>query len=500
MGGGGTTGFPWGVRCDTLGAMPSPNPPPAEPPPLQPPPPLVGRLAIAFVFLALAALVVVPLLVQWEADRMRARIDRLADPARTQVARVQYALSREMAALHGHVEMGEPGALERFAEARRLEEAALDSLRAYARALGPAVLEPYVRLETLAHEWDGRTSVEALRAGGAATPDASRRREMLEEAVRTADRVDAAILREARASRAAIRRTEQVGRGITLLLGALAALAAGTVVWLYRRMRGVARLAERRRTEAERALRAREHAIEARARLLRGVTHDVKNPLGAAHGYAELLEMGVKGPLTPEQGRYVAGIRRSIDGALAILADLLDLARADGGGLRVDRIPLDLSAVVSEAVEEHRSAAEAAGHALDFAGREPVRLYTDPDRVRQVLANLLSNAVKYTPAPGQITVTTAQAEDGGPRPGHWAAVHVADSGPGIAEEHREAIFEEFRRLHDGTGTPGHGLGLAIARRVAELLGGALTVDDAPGGGARFTLWLPLRDPDGADEG
>lgn len=499
MGGGGTTGFRFGAGAATMVAMSAP-PPPAQPRPLHPPPPLVGRLAIGFVFLALVALVVVPLLVQREADRMRARIDDLAHPARTQLARVQYALSREMAALHAHLEMGEPGALDRYAEARELEEAALDSLRGYARALGSDVLEPFVRLETLAHEWDGRVSVRALREGGAPPPDAAVRGAMVEQAVRAADAVDAAILREARASRAAVRSTERLGRAATLLLGALAALAAGAVAWLYRRMRGAAALAERRRSEAERALAARERVIEARARLLRGVTHDVKNPLGAAHGYAELLEMGLKGPLTPEQAGYVSGIRRSIDGALAILADLLDLARADGGGLRVERVSLDLSAVAAEAVEEHRTGAETAGHAIDFSGRVPVRLYTDPDRVRQVLGNLLSNAIKYTPAPGRITVTTARAEDAGPRAGRWAAVRVADTGPGIPPEHREAVFEEFRRLHDGSGAPGHGLGLAIARRVAELLGGELSVGDAPGGGALFTLWLPVRDFDGADEG
>jgi signal transduction histidine kinase len=456
--------------------------------PLHPPPPLVGRLAIGFVFLAMAALVVVPLLVQARVDGLRVRLEDVADPARTEVARLQYALSMEMSSLHLHQEMGVEEALREHAAAQALGNRTLDSLRVYARALGPQVLEPFVRLETLAGEARRRPVAPW---GGPA----------LGQAMVAANEVDAAVAEEARRSRAAIRATERLGRAVTLVLGTLALLAAGTAAWLYRRMRGVTALAEKRQAEAERALAARERAIEARSRLLRGVTHDVKNPLGAAQGFAELLEMGIKGTLTPEQARYVAGIRRSIDGALAILADLLDLARADGGGLRVERIALDLGTVAAESVEEHRSSAEAAGHVLEFPTRdEPVRVYTDPDRVRQVLGNLLSNAIKYTPSPGRVTVRTALAADGdAPREGRWAAVHVEDTGPGIAPGDRDAIFEEFHRLHPADGTPGHGLGLAIARRVAELLGGELTVGDAPEGGARFTLWLPLRDEPGADD-
>jgi signal transduction histidine kinase len=115
--------------------------------------------------------------------------------------------------------------------------------------------------------------------------------------------------------------------------------------------------------------------------------------------------------------------------------------------------------------------------------------------VRQVLGNLLSNAVKYTPAPGRITVRAEHADGGSARPGAWAVLRVSDTGPGIPVEQREAVFDEFTRLHDGTQIKGHGLGLAISRRVARLLGGDLDVSGAPGEGATFNLWLPLRDSD-----
>jgi signal transduction histidine kinase len=238
-----------------------------------------------------------------------------------------------------------------------------------------------------------------------------------------------------------------------------------------------------------------ERATEARTRLLRGVTHDVKNPLGAAKGYAELLQMGVKTPMLPEQAPLVAGVIRSIDGALAIIADLLDVARADSAGLAVNRVEVDLAVIAREAAEAHRPAAESVGHVIEVVAQDPLNVFTDPDRVTQVLGNLLSNAIKYTPTPGRITVTPdirdGLSEMGGP----WAIVQVMDNGPGIPVDQRDAIFDEFTRLDDTGPQTGHGLGLAIARRIARLLGGDLNVEPADDRGANFILRLPLRDHD-----
>jgi signal transduction histidine kinase len=259
-------------------------------------------------------------------------------------------------------------------------------------------------------------------------------------------------------------------------------------------MKGALEEANQQRAIAERRGNELERATEARARMLRGVTHDVKNPLGAAKGYAQLLEMEIKAPMSPEQAPLVTGIIRSVDGALAIIADLLDLARTDSGGLAVNRVDVEAGALASEAAEGHRPAAEAAGHSVEvLPPAEEVKLYTDPVRVGQVLGNLLSNAIKYTPPPGRITVSSGpRSGDGAPGTGAWAAIQVSDTGPGIPPEEREAVFDEFTRLGDTSAQKGHGLGLAIARRIARLLGGDLTVEDAPGGGASFVLWLPLR--------
>ncbi|HYW08243.1 MAG TPA: ATP-binding protein, partial [Longimicrobium sp.] len=251
-------------------------------------------------------------------------------------------------------------------------------------------------------------------------------------------------------------------------------------------------------TEARNAVLAQEklllavtQATEARARLLRGVTHDIKNPLGAADGYAQLLEMELVGTLGTQQEKWVAGVRRGIGGALALIIDLLEVSSAESGDLPVHRESVDLTLLCAEAVEEHRGAAEARGHELVWNRGEAVRLHTDPARVRQVLGNLLVNAIKYTPAPGRITVWIERDADGtAPAPSQRVAIHVSDNGPGIPLDERESIFGEFHRLHSAEQASGHGLGLAISRLIARLLDGDLTVSGEPGEGATFSLLLP----------
>jgi len=236
-------------------------------------------------------------------------------------------------------------------------------------------------------------------------------------------------------------------------------------------------------------------ATEARTRLIRGVTHDVKNPLGAADGFAALLEMEVHGSLLPEQARLVAGVRRCVHGALAMITDLLSLSGAESGTLQVNREAMDLAAATAEALEDYRGAAEAAGHEVVWAANGPVTVRSDPTRVREVLGNLLSNAIKYTPPPGRITVWIERvADDVNLGPGEGVVAHVRDTGPGIPPDERETIFGEFHRLHSSEQGGGHGLGLAISRLIVRLLDGELTVSGEAGEGATFSLWLPVAGP------
>jgi signal transduction histidine kinase len=225
---------------------------------------------------------------------------------------------------------------------------------------------------------------------------------------------------------------------------------------------------------------------------MRGVSHDLKNPLNAIDGHAQLLEDGVKGPLTPAQKESIGRIRRAVQTQLSLIVDLLELSRAESGSLPIHKEPTDVLAVVAEEIEEHRATAEAAGHTLTFFpdGQTPA-VETDRERLKQVLGNLLSNAVKYTPPRGRIEVRIEKTDGAGRLAGRPAvAIRVSDTGHGIPPEKLDAIFDEFTRLAPGL-AEGAGLGLAIARRISRLLGGDITVVSEVGVGSVFSLWLPF---------
>jgi signal transduction histidine kinase len=224
---------------------------------------------------------------------------------------------------------------------------------------------------------------------------------------------------------------------------------------------------------------------------MRGVTHDLKNPLGAADGYTQLLQVGVEGELTPGQQKMLDSIRRCHAAALTLISDLLDFSRAEAGTLEMACGPADGVEIAREAAAEYAGTARAAGHAFEAVLPDvPLPCSTDHNRVMRIVGNLLSNAVKYTPAPGRIVLEARAVDAGqGDGEGRWIELCVRDTGPGIPEAERERIFDEFHRLHDG-GTQGHGLGLATSRRIARLLGGDITVDAAAGGGSAFRLRLP----------
>lgn len=245
---------------------------------------------------------------------------------------------------------------------------------------------------------------------------------------------------------------------------------------------------ERRREELE-------YVLESRSRLVRGFSHDVKNPIGAADGQAALLEEGTLGDLDEQQIDGVRRIRRSLNSALSLIDDLVSLARTEVGEVEIVLKPTDVRVIVRDMGEEYRAQAAAAG--LDIEIAPPPALHpipADAGRVRQILGNLVSNAVKYTPEGGRIAIRVA-THDSGPHgeEGQWVAVDVTDTGPGIPEDKQEEIFREFTRLEPGVST-GAGLGLSISRRLARAMGGDVTVRSAPGRGSTFTLWLPASGP------
>jgi signal transduction histidine kinase len=232
------------------------------------------------------------------------------------------------------------------------------------------------------------------------------------------------------------------------------------------------------------------------------VTHDVKNPLGAASGYAQLLEEGIVGPLAPQQTEMVRRIRHLLTTSIQTVTDLLELARADGT-LHLEYATTDLAHMVSEVVDDHRGMATERGLTIGVTTDGATMVMTDPLRVRQVLGNLLTNAIKYTPAGGRIGARIVRDEK-------RVGVAIEDTGPGIPRELERKLFEEFFRVRGNAASgnaasgnaasgnaasgnaasSGNGLGLAISRRIARLLGGDVSYARNDGRGSIFTLWLP----------
>jgi len=235
--------------------------------------------------------------------------------------------------------------------------------------------------------------------------------------------------------------------------------------------------AERRTVEELRRL------SSLRADFVSMVSHELRSPLASVIGAARTLEQRWR-ELTPEQrDSFLALIGAETSRLAGLIGDVLDASRIDAGTFGYRFGELDLAELVLDAT----SAAQV-GHdevrveARIADGVPPV--HGDPDRLRQVLANLIDNAVKYSPA-GETVTVAAGAVDGS------VHVEVSDRGPGIAPEDQRVIFEKFGRVHVDGAKPGTGLGLFIARSIAEAHGGTLSVRSSPGRGATFRLALPL---------
>jgi signal transduction histidine kinase len=238
--------------------------------------------------------------------------------------------------------------------------------------------------------------------------------------------------------------------------------------------------------EAREGRRELERVMRSRQRLMRGFSHDVKNPLGAADGYADLLSGGIYGELSPSQLQSIERIRRSIHRALSLIDDLHELARAETGNIALRLGPVNIEDLARNSAEEYRGAATANGLTLNVEVPDDLpAVVTDGTRVTQIVGNLLSNAIKYTKA-GSVTLRVQSEVAGAEGIPDAVRFDVIDTGIGIPADKKDIIFEEFSRLHDSD-KPGAGLGLAISTRIAELLGGTISLQSEPGRGSTFTL-------------
>jgi signal transduction histidine kinase len=259
------------------------------------------------------------------------------------------------------------------------------------------------------------------------------------------------------------------------------------------------REAQEARQRAESASLEARAANQAKSQFLAVTSHEIRTPINAIIGYAQLLEMELGGPLTALQREHLERIQASSQHLLGLVNEILDLAKVESGQMTVRREKRRLSAVVQEAKELIHPQALACNLDLPIDARdgEDVEFLGDADRVRQVLVILLTNACKFTDAPGRVRMEYGLASEtpGAGRlsgAGPWAWVSVEDAGIGIPADKQESVFEPFIQAEQGLTRRegGTGLGLAIGRQLARMMGGDLTLRSEEGSGSTFTLWLP----------
>jgi signal transduction histidine kinase len=235
--------------------------------------------------------------------------------------------------------------------------------------------------------------------------------------------------------------------------------------------------------------RSRPGIEDAKYRLINGVGQNLRNTLGAASGYMQLV--GYEGPLTHVQSEYVNRSRRALNAAISLIDDLLDVTRADAGKLTFECGPVLINSVVREAALHHEGAARSKQCHFEVVSpdQDPVIL-SDRSYVHQLTDVLVRNAVRYTPPEGKVTVRVeTRAGRRASDPARWVCVSVSDTGGGVAEAQK--VFEEVHRVEQSKGNVR--FKLAICRRVARLLGGDMTLETEKGVGSTFTLWLPASD-------
>ena len=240
------------------------------------------------------------------------------------------------------------------------------------------------------------------------------------------------------------------------------------------------------RLEAEAARSEAEKASRAKSEFLAVMSHELRTPLNAIDGYAELLELEVRGPITPAQREDIRRIRRSQKHLLALINDVLNFVRVEAGTVRYE-IREFLLADAIRGVEDV-TAPQLQMRDLRFVRRacDPdLRVRADRDKVEQILVNLMTNAIKFTDPQGTITLDCA-------RDGERIVVRVRDTGRGIPADKLSAIFEPFVQVARSAGAPseGVGLGLAISRDLSRAMGGDLVAESEVGRGSTFTLTLP----------
>ena len=239
--------------------------------------------------------------------------------------------------------------------------------------------------------------------------------------------------------------------------------------------------------ELRRVYRELENASRHKSEFLANMSHELRTPLNEIIGFSEVLRERMFGEINEKQREYLEDILSSGNHLLSLINDVLDLSKVEAGQIELEINRFSLREALERGLVMVRERATKDGVQLVLELDPAAELVEgDERRIRQVIFNLLSNAVKFTPPGGRVELKSARL-DGEVR------VSVIDTGPGIATEDQERIFEEFQQTEAGAGQrEGTGLGLALSKRLVELHGGRIWVDSEPGEGSAFVFTLPSR--------
>jgi two-component system, cell cycle sensor histidine kinase PleC len=218
------------------------------------------------------------------------------------------------------------------------------------------------------------------------------------------------------------------------------------------------------------------------------IAHELRNPLNTLLGFSDLMVEEAFGPLgDPRYGEFALDMRQAAQQLLRLVEGTLDLARIDGGQVKLDLREIDIGQAVQDGARALMQMAQECGVRFEIkTPKQPLRLRTDPEKVRQIISNLASNAIKFTPKGGRVTVEARASDEGGA-----VILVVRDTGLGIPASDVAALKPHAaRRNPDAAQAKGVGFGLPLTRRFVEMLGGTLDVATAPGQGTVVTVRLP----------
>ena len=256
----------------------------------------------------------------------------------------------------------------------------------------------------------------------------------------------------------------------------------------------IARAVERYRLSKE-AKRLRAEKVAQARKFITFVSHQLQSPLGAVKQYLDVLLHQMDAETPAQHRQWIDRSSKKISEMLQIIADWLTLSKVEGGQLATERTPIRVQDLLPDLLEGLHAAADEAQITLgNGVPCDLPAIVGDDQALRMLLSNLVANGIKYNKSGGSVTIaaeTTAEAD--------MVEIVVADTGIGISPEHLPLVFDDFYRVKDAStrGTGGTGMGLAICKKIAEELGGQISLTSAPGQGSTFTVTLPRASGDGA---